>query len=254
MDNIFDTHAHYDDEKFEEDRDTLLSSLFDTGICGVINCGTDISSSKTSIALSKKYQHLYAAVGMWPHDVADAAPDWLEQTRGLAMCEKVVAIGEIGLDYYYDTVPRKVQIETFERQLELAAELDLPVIIHNRDAHEDTLHLLKKHHPKGVVHCFTGSVETAGEIIKLGMHIGLGGAVTFKNARKPVEVAQSIPLERLLLETDAPYMAPVPMRGQRCDSSMISYTAEKIAEVRGLDVQALIDQTALNAKQLFGIE
>ena len=179
--------------------------------------------------------------------------------RPLHECEdnshdKVVAVGEIGLDYFYDFSPRERQIEVFRYQIELANKLGLPVIIHDREAHEDTLNILKELRPKGVVHCFSGSAEMAKETIRLGLYIGLGGAVTFKNARKPLEVAEYVPLDRLLLETDAPYMTPVPFRGKRCDSAHIAYTAEKIAEVKDMDVQELIDICNENAKKLFNIK
>ncbi|HOL78481.1 MAG TPA: TatD family hydrolase, partial [Clostridiales bacterium] len=177
--SIFDSHAHYDDAKFDEDRDELISSLPSKGIIGVINCGADLKSSAQSVKLSEKYDYIYAAVGVHPHEAKDFGDDTLNELRRLAANKKVVAIGEIGLDYYYDFSPREKQIEVFEKQLILAAELNLPVIIHNRDAHEDTLNILKKHRPKGVLHCFSGSAETAREIVKLGMFIGLGGAVTF---------------------------------------------------------------------------
>ncbi|HOA33735.1 MAG TPA: TatD family hydrolase [Clostridiales bacterium] len=252
--SIFDSHAHYDDAKFDEDRDELISSLPSKGIIGVINCGADLKSSAQSVKLSEKYDYIYAAVGVHPHEAKDFGDDTLNELRRLAANKKVVAIGEIGLDYYYDFSPREKQIEVFEKQLILAAELNLPVIIHNRDAHEDTLNILKKHRPKGVLHCFSGSAETAREIVKLGMFIGLGGAVTFKNAKKPLEVAATVPDEFLLIETDAPYMAPVPFRGKRCDSAMIPYTAEKIAEVRNTTAQEFLNLTAENAKRLFGID
>lgn len=252
--SIFDSHAHYDDAKFDEDRDELISSLPSKGIIGVINCGADLKSSAQSVKLSEKYDYIYAAVGVHPHEAKDFGDDTLNELRRLAANKKVVAIGEIGLDYYYDFSPREKQIEVFEKQLILAAELNLPVIIHNRDAHEDTLNILKKHRPKGVLHCFSGSAETAREIVKLGMFIGLGGAVTFKNAKKPLEVAATVPDEFLLIETDAPYMAPVPFRGKRCDSAMIPYTAEKIAEVRNTTAQGILNLTAENAKRLFGID
>jgi len=252
--SIFDSHAHYDDAKFDEDRDELISSLPSKGIIGVINCGADLKSSAQSVKLSEKYDYIYAAVGVHPHEAKNFGDDTLNELRRLAANKKVVAIGEIGLDYYYDFSPREKQIEVFEKQLILAAELNLPVIIHNRDAHEDTLNILKKHRPKGVLHCFSGSAETAREIVKLGMFIGLGGAVTFKNAKKPLEVAATVPDEFLLIETDAPYMAPVPFRGKRCDSAMIPYTAEKIAEVRNTTAQEFLNLTAENAKRLFGID
>lgn len=252
--SIFDSHAHFDDEKFNEDRDEILSSLPSKGISGVINCGTNLQTSEFSIELSEKFGFVYAAVGFHPHEVTEFDDASLLEVKRLAQNEKVVAIGEIGLDYYYDFSPREKQIEAFEKQLELAAELSLPVIIHNRDAHADTLEILKKHRPKGVLHCFSGSAEMAQEIIKLGMYIGLGGAVTFKNAKKPLEVAAVVPDELLLIETDCPYMSPVSFRGKRCDSTMIPYTAEKIAEVRGTTAQDILNLTAENAKRLFEIK
>ena len=253
MKNIFDTHAHYDDERFNEDRDELLSSLFESGVSHIIICGCNLESSLTTIALSEKYDNLYAAVGVHAHEASDCTDTDLAEIEKLYSHKKVVAVGEIGLDYYYDFSPRERQIEVFRQQIELANKLDLPVIIHDREAHEDTLNILKELRPKGVVHCFSGSAEMAKEIIRLGLYIGLGGAVTFKNAKKPVEVAQYVPLDRLLLETDAPYMTPVPFRGKRCDSSHIAYTAEKIAEVKSMDVQELIDICNENSKRLFGI-
>ncbi len=252
--NIFDTHAHYDDSRFDGDRYELISSLADKGVSRIINCGCDLKSSLTTLSLAEKYDSIYAAVGVHAHEADEATEDDLEKIKKLYENEKVVAVGEIGLDYHYDFSPREIQLEIFEKQLALAAELDLPVIVHDREAHEDTMNLLKKYKPKGVVHCFSGSAEMAKEIIKLGMYIGIGGAVTFKNAKKPVEVVQTIPLERLLLETDAPYMTPVPFRGQRCDSSFIAYAAEKIGEIKAIDVQSLIDECNNNAKLLFNIK
>ena len=252
--NIFDTHSHYDDEKFSADRDEVLFRLHENGVCGVIDCGCDKASSLEAIKLSEKFGFVYAAIGVHPHEAAEAKHRDLEELKALYSKEKVVAVGEIGLDYHYDFSPRSIQLEFFEKQLLLANELSLPVIVHDREAHEDTLNLLKKYKPKGVVHCFSGSAEMAKEVLKLGMYIGLGGAVTFKNARKPLEVAAVVPEDRLLLETDCPYMAPVPLRGSRCDSSMIAYTAEKIAEVRSCNVQELIDRCRENAKELFKIK
>lgn len=251
--NIFDTHAHYDDSKFDEDRHELLTSLSDLGVSDVINCGCDLKTSLAAVSLSKSFDFLYAAVGVHPHEAQDTTEDDLIRIKELYNEKKVVAIGEIGLDYHYDFSPRERQLEIFEKQLILANDLNLPVIIHDREAHEDTLTLLKKYNPKGVVHCFSGSKEMAREIVELGMYIGIGGAVTFKNARKPVEVVEYLPVDKLLLETDAPYMTPVPHRGKRCDSSYIAYTAEKIAEIKKIDVQQLIDICNLNAKNLFGI-
>lgn len=249
--NIFDTHAHYDDEKFQEDRDEFLSSLPSLGVSEVINCGCSLKSCRKSIELCEKYGYFYCALGIHPSDITENSYDELEEIRKLYSYGKCVAVGEIGLEYHYDDVPKEAQLDIFEKQLILSKELELPVIVHDREAHEDTMNLLKKYKPKGVVHCFSGSVEMAKEVIKLGMYIGLGGAVTFKNARKPLEVAEYVPIERLLLETDCPYMTPVPFRGKRNSSDLIVYTAEKIAEVKHIDTQELIDTANKNAHELF---
>lgn len=251
--NIFDTHAHYDDEQFDSDRSELLASLTDKGISGVISCGVNAESSKANIDLSEKYPFIYAAVGYHGLNTEDLTGDYLDILKDLIKNEKTVAIGEIGLDYHYEKETRDIQLKIFKEQIKLANEYDLPVIVHDREAHEDTLNILKELKPKGVIHCFTGSVEMAKEIVKLGMYIGLGGAVTFKNAVKPVEVAKFVPADRLLVETDCPYMTPVPFRGKRNDSSLIPYTAEKIAEVRGVTAQEILDLTAENARALFRI-
>lgn len=252
-DNIFDTHAHYDDSRFEEDRDELLCSLKVKGVSHIVNCGCDLKSSLSTLKLAEKYDFIFAAIGVHAHEAEETTEDDLAEIEKLYSNKKVVAVGEIGLDYHYDFSPRERQIEIFERQLILANKLNLPVIVHDREAHKDTMNLLKKHRPKGVVHCFSGSAEMAKEIVKLGMYIGIGGAVTFKNAKKPIEVVEYLPLDRLLLETDAPYMTPVPFRGQRCDSAHIAYTAEKIAEIKGIEAQELIDICNENAKRLFNI-
>lgn len=256
MTNIFDTHAHYDDERFQGETDLVMRHIKASGVDYVINCGCDIASSLATIELCDKYDFIsiFAAVGVHPHEAEDSDESFLEKIKSLATHKKVVAIGEIGLDYHYDFSPREKQLEVFEKQLILANSLELPVIVHDREAHEDTLSLLKKHKPKGVVHCFSGSYEMAKEIIKLGMYIGIGGAVTFKNAKKPVEVARNIPLDRLLLETDAPYMTPVPHRGERNDSSFIPYTAALIAQLRNVESQQIVDTACENAKRLFNIK
>ena len=249
--NIFDTHAHYHDHQFDEDRDSLLAELPSAGIFRVVNCGTDVPTSQICCDLSDQYAYLYVACGVHPHDCSHESKDWLAKIKALCGHAKCVAVGEIGLDYHYDFSPREMQRDFFEQQLILAKELDLPVIIHDREAHADTWELLKKYAPKGVVHCFSGSAEMAKDVVALGMHIGLGGAVTFKNAKKPVEVAKIVPEDRLLLETDCPYMSPVPFRGKRCDSRLIPYAAERIAEIRGCEPQALLNQTTENAMRLF---
>lgn len=252
--NIFDTHAHYNDRQFDDDRETVLAELTSAGIFRVVNCSTNIPTSKVSIDYAERYDYIYAACGIHPHDCSHETADWEFELHNLLSHLKCVAVGEIGLDYHYDFSPREMQKDFFEQQIRLAKELDLPIIVHDREAHADTWELLKKYAPKGVVHCFSGSAEMARDVISLGMYIGLGGAVTFKNARKPLEVAQSVPEDRLLLETDCPYMAPVPFRGKRCDSRLIPYAAEVIAEIRGIDTQTLIDQTTENAKTLFRIQ
>ncbi len=254
--NIFDSHAHYDDPAFDDDREELLGRILpEAGVCTVVNCGADLPSSEASIALAAKIGYIYAAVGIHPECVKDAPEDFIGRLESLLGAPKVVAVGEIGLDFHFEeNAPRDVQIAAFERQVELANAHHLPVIIHDRDAHGDTLEVLKHLKPAGVVHCFSGSVETAREILKLGMYIGLGGAVTFKNAKTSVEVAKMVPADRLLMETDCPYMTPVPFRGQRNDSSRIAYSAEKIAEIRGEEVQALLDRTRKNAETLFRIQ
>lgn len=251
---IFDTHAHYDDERFDEDRFELFNEMFASGVCGIINCGCTVESSKTSIAFAEKYPQIYAAVGIHPQNAAEESADALDKIEALAKHEKVVAIGEIGLDYYYDYTPKEMQLEYFEKQILLAKKLDLPVIVHDREAHQDCVDMLLKHNPKGVMHCFSGSVETAKQLIDIGFYIGLGGSVTFKNAKKPAEVAASIDLSKLLLETDCPYMTPVPFRGRRNHSALISHTAEKIAELRGITAQEVIDAARENAHKLFNIK
>ncbi len=251
--NIFDSHAHYDDEQFDIDRNELLVSFKEKGISGVVCCGVNIETSEFAVELSHKYDFIYSAVGFHPLDNDEYHDGDLEKIRQLAQDKKCVAIGEIGLDYHYEKESRENQLILLEKQIELAKELDLPVIIHDRESHEDTMNILKKHKPKGVVHCFSGSVEMAKEVVKLGMYIGLGGAVTFKNAVKPCEVAKFVPDNKLLIETDAPYMTPVPFRGKRCTSLHIPYTAEKIAELRGVTAQEILDLTDKNARELFKI-
>lgn len=253
MINIFDSHAHYTDKAFNDDRTELLGSLTESGICGVINCGADLKSSYESCQLATDYPFIYFACGIHPEEVDNLPKDYIDQLKNLATNQRCVAIGEIGLDYYWRQDNKDLQKKIFKEQLLLAKELSLPVIIHDRDAHEDTLTILKEFKPKGVLHCFSGSVEMAKEVLKLGMYIGLGGAVTFKNARKPVEVAQMLPTEKLLLETDCPYMAPVPMRGKRNNSAYITYVAEKIGEIKNIPPQEILDITSNNAKELFGI-
>lgn len=251
--NIFDAHAHYDDKWFDEDRVDLLSSMPQKGICGIVNASVDIATAKTAIAYAEQYPFMYACAGVHPENLEGLSADYLDQLAELYKHPKVVAIGEIGLDYHWD-IPRDIQNRVFEEQLQLAKDLDAPVVIHDREAHGDTMELLRKYRPKGLMHCFSGSVEMLKEVMKLGVYISLGGTVTFKNARVPVEVAAAVPLDRLLLETDAPYLSPVPFRGKRNDSSKIAYTAQRIAEIRGMEPQGLIDITTENAKRMYNIK
>lgn len=251
---IFDSHAHYDDRAFDGDRETVLSALPEAGVCGVINCGVDILSSQKALALAKQYPFLWAAVGIHGQEAGRAKPGDLNRLLPLLDEPRAVALGEIGLDYHYDDgAPREVQRELLERQLQIAVERDVPVILHDREAHEDMWKLLQRYKPRGVMHCFSGSVEMARDLVGIGMYIGLGGAVTFKNARRPIEVAAWVPEDRLLIETDAPYMTPAPFRGKRNSSALIPYTAEKIAQVRGMTTEQILRMTKENTERLFGI-
>ena len=250
--NIFDAHAHYDDKWFDDDRSALLSSLPQNGVSYVVNAAVDLETAETAISYAETYPHVYACAGIHPENLEGLPENYLERLKELLKHPRVLALGEIGLDYHWD-IPRDVQNRVFEEQLLLARELDVPVVIHDREAHGDVMALVRKYQPKGLMHCYSGSVEMLKEVLKLGMSISLGGTVTFKNARVPVEVAAAVPLDRLLLETDAPYLSPVPYRGKRNDSRNIAYTAAKIAEIRGMDAQELIDLTTENAKRLYGI-
>ncbi len=252
MGDIFDTHSHYNDSAFDSDREELLGSLFAGGLCAAVNQGTDVPSSEWGIEYSKKYKGMYAAVGLHPECLSENSFEDLKVIKKLAGFPKVVAIGEIGLDYYYD-IPRELQKDIFIRQLELADELSLPVNIHDRDAHGDTLEILRKYKPKGILHCFSGSTEMALEVVKLGMYIGFGGVITFKNARKTVEAARAVPLENIVLETDCPYLSPVPNRGKRNDSSNIIYTAQTIAEIKGLSTEEILKATKSNAERVYNV-
>lgn len=251
--NIFDSHAHYDDSRFDGDRESVLAQLPQKGVCGVMNSASDLKSSQAGLELSRKYPYIWFSAGVHPHEAQNAEGDYLIKLESLLKQPKCVALGEIGLDYYYDLSPRDVQRMVFKQQLELAVELNVPVVVHDREAHGETLELLRKYRPRGVVHCFSGSAEMASELVKLGMYIGFTGVVTFKNAKKPLEAAAVVPDDRLLIETDCPYMAPEPNRGKRCDSSMLIYTAQALAQARGAQPQHIFDITFRNAKNLYEI-
>ena len=252
---FFDTHAHYDDERFDPDRDSLLASLPEKGVGCLVNCGSDAASSRRSLLLAARFPHVYAAAGIHPESAGEYTDADLAAVEAMLGEEKVVAVGEIGLDYYYeDAAPRETQMELLRIQLRLAVEEDKPVVIHDREAHADSL-LAVKEVPglRGVFHCYSGSVEMALELAKLGWYFSFGGAVTFKNARKAPEVIAALPPERILLETDCPYLAPVPFRGKRCDSSLLPYTAAAVASFRGASPEEIEELTWRNACAFFGI-
>lgn len=253
MNNIFDTHAHYDDDRFADCLDAVLSENAQNGVVGIINCAVDYASAERLRALAEQYDFCHFAAGVHPENIPSHSVD-TEPLYPLLQHKKAVAVGEIGLDYHWeDCAPKEVQREWFCAQLQVANELDLPAIIHDRDAHADTLEILRQYRPKGVLHCFSGSAEMAREITDLGLYIGLGGVVTFKNARKALEVAAAVPMDRLLLETDAPYMAPEPFRGKTNLSHYIAYVAKAIGEARGIEAQAVLDACRENARRLFGV-
>ena len=252
---LFDTHAHYDDERFDGDREALLASMPEKNVGLIVNPGCDIPSSRVAVELAGKFDFVYAAVGIHPENCADFEPEQIEKLRELAKEPKVVAIGEIGLDYYWEeNPPRALQQEVLRRQLGLAEELQLPVIIHDRDAHGDTMAIVREFpQVRGVFHCFAGSTEMARELIGMGWMLSFNGAATFKNARKAPEVIAAVPLEKLMIETDAPYLTPVPHRGERNDSSYVRFVAEKIAEIKGLSPEEVERVTWENGRRFFGI-
>lgn len=255
---FIDSHAHLDDNRFDADRDLLIRDLKTNGIDIVVNIGADLESSINSVELSKRHENIYASVGIHPHSADEMNDNTLRKIRELAQNEKVVAIGEIGLDYYYDNSPRDIQRECFKQQLELAKEVNLPVVIHSREASQETFDIIQEAQDlrlRGVMHCYSGSVEMAEEYInKLGFYISIGGPVTFKNSRIVKEVVKSIPLDKLLIETDCPYLTPEPYRGKRNEPMFVKYTALEIAKLREITVEQLAEATSRNAKALFNIE
>ena len=253
---IFDTHAHYDDEAFDTDRSALLAAMPAQGVGLILDPGCDMDSSRRAMELARQFPHVYAAVGWHPENCAAYTEESLNTLRMWAQEYKVAAIGEIGLDYHWEeNPPRAFQQKVFRDQLTLAQELNMPVIVHDRDAHADSLAIVQEFPDvRGVFHCFSGSVEMARELLKRGWYLGFDGPVTYKNARKTVEVALMCPIDRMLLETDSPYMAPVPVRGTRNDSRNIRYIAEELAELCGMSADELIRLTSENGKRLFGIK
>ncbi|ELC8443477.1 TatD family hydrolase [Clostridium perfringens] len=253
---IFDTHAHYDSDSFDEDREAVIKELKENGVIGVLNCGSDLYGLRKSVELAKNFDMFYAAVGIHPENADEFNEEVIKEIREYVKYEKVKAIGEIGLDYYWDeNPPREVQKEIFRAQMKLADELNLPVIIHDRDAHGDTLEIMKEFpNVIGVVHCFSGSVEFAKECIKLGYYIGFTGVLTFKNAKKLVDVCREIPADRMLVETDCPFMAPVPFRGKRNKSDYIEYIIDKMSEIRGISGEEMNEILLNNKRNLFKIK
>ena len=251
---LFDTHAHMDDRAFDPDRQALLESLPDQGIALLMNPGCSLESSRCAVQLAAQYDYIYAAVGSHPDAADEVNEEVLEEYRKLCKLDKVRAIGEIGLDYHYEDIPRQVQKQAFRAQMALAAELNLPVIVHEREAHEDGMAIVREFPTvQGVFHCYSGSAEMARQLVALGWYIGFTGVLTFKNARKAVEVAASVPLDRIVLETDCPYMAPEPFRGRRNDPGKLCRMAEKLAEIRGLSVEEIHRITVENGKRLYRI-
>ena len=253
---IFDTHAHYYDEAFDPDRDALLSALPERGVALVVCPGCDLASSEQSVALAGRYPFLYAAAGYHPENLEGVSLSDLDGVRALCGHEKVVAVGEIGLDYYWVKTPegRAFSRDMFDAQLSLAEELDLPAIVHDRDAHRDCLDMVRAHpNARGVFHCYSGSLEDARVLVDRGWMLSFTGNITFQNARRAPEILKWLPLDRLMLETDAPYMAPEPWRGRRCDSTMIARSAETVAQLRGLTREEVEDITLENGKRFFGI-
>ena len=252
---LFDTHAHMNDEAFDLDRAEILNNLPGQGISLMLNAGCSLPSSVESVAMAEQHSYIYASVGSHPDAADEVNEDVLEEYRKLCKLHpKVKAIGEIGLDYHYEDIPRDLQKKAFIAQLELARELSMPVIVHERDAHEDGMHIIKQFpEVTGVFHCYSGSAEMARQLTDLGWYIGFTGVLTFKNARKAIETAQSIPLDRIVIETDCPYMSPEPFRGRRNDPSRVRFVAEKLAEIRGISPEEAMQITLENGKRLYRI-
>lgn len=253
---IFETHAHYDDDQFDEDRVELLNSLYENGIEKVVNIGVDVDNSKRIIELATEYDFMYVAVGVHPNEVGKLTDSDIEELKTLTSNDKVVAIGEIGLDYYYPEPPKDIQKRWFEAQIELAKDVHLPMVIHSREAAKDTVDIMKATHAKeagGVVHCYSYTKEFAREFLDMDFYFGVGGVVTFKNAKKLKEAVEYIPMDKILLETDSPYLAPDPYRGKRNSSLYIPYIAQAIADIKHISVEEVIDITCENAKKMYKV-
>lgn len=257
---IFDSHAHYDDKQFDEDRAELLAGMAERGVEYILNAGSSVETTLMTVELSKEYPFIYGSAGIHPEECGETTEADIEIIKKVAVeNDKIVAIGEIGLDYYWPEPDRDVQKVWFDRQLKLACELELPVIIHSRDAAEDTMTYLKRYTPDlpkgrcGIVHCFSGSVEYALEYVKMGYYIGIGGVLTFKNAKKLKQVAEAVPIERIVIETDCPYMAPVPHRGKRNDSGHLTFVVAELAAIKGMSEEEVVRITTENALKVYGI-
>lgn len=248
---IFDTHAHYMAEDFGGELIPLLERMPEMGVEKIMAVGYSLESSKEELELARRFPYIMAAAGIHPENCMGLPEDWLTQLEEMLAEPEIKALGEIGLDYHYEGFDKDLQAEVFEQQLILAQKLSMPVIIHSRDACEDTMKLLRKYRPRGVVHCFSGSAETAREVVKLGMYVGFTGVLTFKNSKKAWAACEAVPIDRLLLETDCPYMAPVPHRGEKCHSGMIKYTAAKMAEIKGVSTEEMIEICRENGERLF---
>lgn len=254
---LTDSHTHLNAEQFNEDQDEVIKRALDAGVTRIVNVGFNRETIPSSIALAERYDFIYSTVGWHPVDAIDMMPGDLEWIEELCKHEKVVAIGEIGLDYYWDKSPRDVQQRVFREQIRLARKLGMPIVIHNRDAHQDILHILKEEKAEevgGIMHCFSGSWETAKQCLDMNLHISFGGPVTFKNAKQPKEVLAQVPLDRLLIETDAPYLTPHPFRGKRNETGYVRLVAETAAEIRGLTLEEIAEITTNNAIRLLGLK
>lgn len=253
---FIDSHAHLDDKRFDADRDMIIKNLKENKVDYVFNIGADLESSETSVKLANQYDNIYAVVGVHPHSAKEVDENTIDRLKELSKEEKVIAIGEIGLDYYYDNSPRDLQVKWFKEQIKLAKEVNLPIVIHTRDASQETFDILKenaKDHPV-IMHCYSGSVEMAEEYVKLGYYISIAGPLTFKNARIPKEVVENIPMDRLLIETDCPYLTPVPYRGKRNEPMFVKYVAEEMAKIKGISVEEVGRITSRNLQKAFSID